>query len=124
MKKLTLCRFALVAVCLAAAACATQSWSGLSLDEAIDRSVADIAAKFKPGTRVAIVAFEAEHANIAGYIMDEITGAFVNSSIEVADRDNLEYVYKELNFQMTGDVSDETAVGVGKFLAAHYVITG
>jgi tetratricopeptide (TPR) repeat protein len=48
----------------------------------------------------------------------------VNGGLEVAGRRNLEYVYRELNFQMSGDVSDETALSIGKFLAAEYVITG
>ncbi|MDR2245668.1 MAG: tetratricopeptide repeat protein [Treponema sp.] len=56
--------------------------------------------------------------------MDEVTGALVDGRLEVADRNNLEYVYKELNFQMSGEVSDQTAVSVGKFLGARYVITG
>jgi formylmethanofuran dehydrogenase subunit C len=33
-------------------------------------------------------------------------------------------VSEELKFQMTGDVSDETAVSIGKFVGARYVITG
>jgi tetratricopeptide (TPR) repeat protein len=33
-------------------------------------------------------------------------------------------VYKELGFQMSGDVSDESAQSIGKFLGARYVITG
>jgi tetratricopeptide (TPR) repeat protein len=56
--------------------------------------------------------------------MDELTGALVDGNLEVADRRNLAYVYRELNFQMSGDVSDETAVSIGKFLGARYVITG
>jgi hypothetical protein len=56
--------------------------------------------------------------------MDELTGALVDGGLEVTDRRNLEFVYKELGFQMSGDVSDETAVSIGKFLGALYVITG
>jgi tetratricopeptide (TPR) repeat protein len=48
----------------------------------------------------------------------------VDGDLEVADRQNLEFAYRELNFQMSGDVSDETAVSIGKFLGAPYVITG
>ena len=96
----------------------------LSLDQAIAASAADIAGKLPPGTRVAIVAFESPHQNLSDYIMDEVTGALVDGSLEVADRNNLEYVYKELNFQMSGAVSDEEAVGIGKFLGARYVVTG
>jgi tetratricopeptide (TPR) repeat protein len=96
----------------------------LSLDEAIAISAADITAKLPPGTRVAIAAFESPHPNLSAYIMDEVAGALAGGSLEVADRNNLEYMYKELDFQMSGDVSDETAQAIGKFLGAKYVITG
>jgi hypothetical protein len=42
--------------------------------------------------------------------------------MEVADRQTLGYVYKELNFQMSGDVSDKSARSIGKFLGADLVI--
>jgi hypothetical protein len=81
-------------------------------------------AELPNGTRVAIVAFNSEYTNLSNYIMDELTGALVDGRLEVAERRNLEYVYNELNFQMSGDVSDEIAVSIGKFLGARYVITG
>jgi tetratricopeptide (TPR) repeat protein len=67
---------------------------------------------------------DSEHRNLSGYIMDELGGALADGGFEVADHRNLEIVYKELNFQMSGDVSDETAVSIGKFLAAEYAISG
>jgi tetratricopeptide (TPR) repeat protein len=106
--------------------CATTGGSGdgLSLDEAIEQSAAEITAELPEGTRVAIVGFSSEHESLSEYIMDELTGALVDGGLEVADRRNLEYVYKELGFQMSGDVSDESAVSIGKYLGASYVITG
>ncbi|GHU02249.1 hypothetical protein FACS1894147_03730 [Spirochaetia bacterium] len=106
--------------------CATtgSSGDGVSLDEAIEQSAEEVAAELPRGTRVAIVAFTSEHENISNYLTDELTGALVDGNFEVADRRNLAYVYKELGFQMSGDVSDETAVSIGKFLGASYVITG
>ncbi|MDR1574716.1 MAG: hypothetical protein LBS37_01810 [Treponema sp.] len=97
---------------------------GLSLEEAIEESAADIASKLPEGTRVAIAAFESPHGNLSGYIMDELKGALVDGSLEVADRNNLEYVYRELNFQMSGDVDDKSAQAIGRFQGARYVITG
>jgi tetratricopeptide (TPR) repeat protein len=121
-----------LAVVLLMAGCASTGGSsaqggadgGLSLVEAIDQSAEEIAVELPKGTRVAIAAFSAEHENLSNYIMDELAGALTDGSLEVADRRNLAYVYKELNFQMSGDVSDETAVSIGKFLGAKYVITG
>jgi len=109
------------------AACAstnTGSEAGLSLEKAIERSAAEITSKLPAGTRVAIAAFDSEHQNISNYIMDELAGALTGGNLEVTDRRNLAVVYKELGFQMTGDVSDETAASIGKFLGAQDVIIG
>ncbi|GBU28796.1 hypothetical protein R84B8_02358 [Treponema sp. R8-4-B8] len=100
------------------------SGAGVSLLEAVEQSADKIATNLPKGSRVAIVAFESESDNLSDFIMEELTGALVDRGIEVADRQNLAYVYKELNFQMSGDVSDETAQSVGKFLGAQMVITG
>ncbi|MDR0502921.1 MAG: tetratricopeptide repeat protein [Treponema sp.] len=102
----------------------TGSGSGYSLYDAIEQSAEQIANNLPAGSRVAIVAFESEHDNISDYIMEELTGALFDRNIEVADRQNLEYVFKELDFQMSGEVSDESAKSIGKFLAADMVITG
>ena len=102
----------------------TGSGSGYNLHDAIEQSAEQIAGNLPAGSRVAIVAFESEHDNISDYIMEELTGALFDRNIEVADRQNLEYVFKELDFQMSGEVSDESAKSIGKFLAADMVITG
>jgi tetratricopeptide (TPR) repeat protein len=97
---------------------------GLSLAEAIEQSAEKIAADLPDGSRVAIVAWESPSAGMSDYIMEELTGALVDRSMEVADRQNLEYVHRELNLQMSGEVSDESARSIGKFLGADLVITG
>ena len=107
------------------ASCATTGkGDGFSLLEAVEKSAKKIAEELPANSRVAIVAFESENDNLSDFIMEELTGVLVNLGIEVADRQNLEYVYKELNFQMSGNVSDETAQSIGKFLGAQFVITG
>ena len=111
-------------VLLLAACATTGGGSGLSLQDAIDQSAEKIAEQLPAKSRVAIVAFESQSNNLSDYIIEELTGALFDRNIEVADRRNLEYVYKELNFQMSGDVSDETAQSIGKFLGAELVITG
>ena len=100
------------------------SAAGLSLMDAIKQSAEKIADELPAGSRVAIVAFESPNDNLSDYIMEELTGALIDCHIEVADRQNLEYVFRELNFQMSGNVSDESAQSIGKFLGAQLVITG
>jgi tetratricopeptide (TPR) repeat protein len=86
--------------------------------------VEKIAVDLPAGSRVAIVAWELPSAGLSDYIMEELTGALVDRRLEVADRQNLEYVYRELNLHMSEDVSDESARSIGKFLGADMVITG
>lgn len=98
--------------------------SDLSLEEAIEKSSAEIIGKLPAGTRVAVVSFTTEHPALSTYIMDELALALAGGRLEVTDRQRLELVKREQGFQLSGDVSDETAVSIGKILGAGYVITG
>jgi tetratricopeptide (TPR) repeat protein len=97
---------------------------GVTLAEAIEQSAEKICADLPAKSRVAIVAWVSPSAGLSDYIMEELTGALVDRRMEVADRQNLNYVYRELDLQMSGDVSDESARSIGKFLGADLVITG
>jgi hypothetical protein len=97
---------------------------GGGLAEAIEQSAEKICADLPAGSRVAIVAWESASAGLSDYIMEELTGALVGRGMEVTDRQNLEYVYRELKLQMSGEVSDESARSIGRFLGADLVITG
>jgi tetratricopeptide (TPR) repeat protein len=109
------------------ASCATTGSNdpdALSLDAAIEQSAREIGEVLPQGMRIAIVAFDSQSANLSDYVMEELTGALLEYQMEVADRNNLEYVRKELNLQLSGEVSDETAQSIGKFVGAQSVITG
>jgi len=96
----------------------------LSLQEAIGKSAQEIAAELQSDSRIAIVAFESANDNLSEYIMEELSAELLGHKIQIADRKNLQYVQKELNFQTSGNVSDESALSIGKFLGATAVITG
>jgi tetratricopeptide (TPR) repeat protein len=105
--------------------CATTgSGSGISLQEAIEQSAEKIAGDLPSESIVAVVAFESENNNLSDYIIGELNGALVASGVTVVTRRSLEYVQKELNFQLSGEVSDETAQSIGKFFGAELVIVG
>jgi hypothetical protein len=115
-----------LAACIAVCSCVTTGSGAVSfsLDEAIERSAAEITQELPTGTRVSIVAFSSENEKLSNYIMDELAGVLVGGSLVVADRRNLPLVYQELGFQMSGDVSDKTALEIGNFQGVEYVITG
>ncbi|MDR2658786.1 MAG: tetratricopeptide repeat protein [Spirochaetaceae bacterium] len=107
--------------------CATAGGTpdALSLDEAIKQSTAEVAENLPKGTRVAIAGFDFSNQNLSEYVMDELSGIFAaDSNVELADRRNLDFVRKELNFQASGEVDEESAQLIGKFQGAEYVVTG
>jgi hypothetical protein len=58
-------------------------------------------------------------------VIDELNNAIVrNGSLTIVNRQQLDLARQELNFQMSGDVSDESAKSTGKFLGAQSVLTG
>jgi TolB-like protein len=107
-----------------AATTETTTRAAMSLDEAVAQAAADISGKLPKGTKIAVVSFASESAQISGYLMEEINFALLDKGLVVADRASLESVRKELNFHMSGEVSDETAQSIGKFLGVEFVITG
>ena len=100
------------------------SGSGYSLQDAIERSALEIAGEIQQNSRVAIVAFESVNDNLSEYIMEELSAELLKNKIRVVDRQNLQHIQNELNFQMSGYISDESAMSIGKFLGATEVITG
>jgi tetratricopeptide (TPR) repeat protein len=98
---------------------------GLSLDEGIAQIAEKIEAGYPAGHRVAVVNFQSPSAYFSNYMLKELQIAFnANKHLNVLDRANLELRRKELNFQMSGEVSDKSAVGIGHALGAQVIITG
>jgi len=105
--------------------CATTgNGSDMSLQEAIKQSAERIVADIPKGSIVAIAAFETDNEHLSDYILKELNGALVDRGIIVVSRQSLQYVERELNFQMSGAVSDKTAQSIGKFFGAGIIIIG
>ena len=45
-----------------------------------------------------------------------------SGNLFVVDRDNLDMLRQEMNFQLSGEVSDESAVSIGRILGAQTII--
>ena len=58
-------------------------------------------------------------------MLEELQGHFVNNKkLVVTERSKLELLRNELAFQMSCDVSYESAVFIGKFLVTQALVTG
>jgi hypothetical protein len=95
------------------------------LDDAILDSVDFFSSKLQPGSTVAVTNFEAETKELSDFIIQELLVAFANTgSVRVVERSRLETLQAELNFNMSGFVSDETAQGIGRMLGAQILFSG
>jgi TolB-like protein len=76
-------------------------------------------------SRLAIVGITATDPNEATFYVNELTIQLVNSrKYTVVDRNDVDKVLMEQNFQMSGYVDDNAFVSIGKFIGATVVITG
>jgi TolB-like protein len=118
----------LAALLLQAAFGFTQTQTGqnlVQLDAAIRGSTEYLVGRVPATSKVLILNFQSDSTDLSNYIIDELTSAIVNdTSFTVVERTNLEVLQKELDFQLSGEVSDETAVSVGKRLGAQSIVLG
>jgi TolB-like protein len=96
----------------------------VKLDEAINDSALYLVERLVPGTKTAVLNFSADPA-VSNYIIEELIALLVNDgNLIVVDRSELELLQRETNFQLSGEVSDESAQEIGKKLGAQTIISG
>jgi TolB-like protein/opacity protein-like surface antigen len=77
------------------------------------------------GTSIAVLSIRSESLTLSEYIIDELSSYLVNGrTFTIVDRANIDLIRREMNYQLSGDVSDETAQSIGKRIGAQTVITG
>jgi uncharacterized protein involved in high-affinity Fe2+ transport len=96
----------------------------VSLDEAIRASAEQLSSDLT-GRKVAVVSFGSPSVVLSEYVIDEMSRALVNArTVTVVDRKELDRVREELRFQLSGEVSDESARSIGRMLGADAVVSG
>jgi len=98
----------------------------VSMEKAIADASDELSLKVSVKTEVVIAAIKAPDSKVADFLTDELTSYLMRSGkFTVLERGNaLNAVNAEQEFQMSGMVSDQSAVGIGKYLGAKVVITG
>ncbi|MDR1804148.1 MAG: penicillin-binding protein activator LpoB [Treponema sp.] len=102
------------------------SQNAVSLEQAILSSASGIAAGLESGARIAVVNFGSASVSMSDYALGELNNALVNQrNLTVVGRGpDLELAQRELRFNLSGYVSDETAQAIGRFLGAQMVVSG
>lgn len=95
------------------------------IEGAINRSCDSLAGYLPNNASVAVLSVSSQDRNMATFVIDELEFQLVNSrQFKVVDRITLDAIRAEQNFQLSGDVDDNSAVSIGKMLGANIVITG
>ena len=97
----------------------------MSLESAVERASRAIESDLTRGATVAVLNFNSPTIRFSEYVLDELMEFLVNGrTINVVDRANLDRVRREMNFQMSGEVSDESAQSIGRLLGAQSIVLG
>jgi curli biogenesis system outer membrane secretion channel CsgG len=106
-------------------AAVSASENAQTLTEALVKSSLIISESLDSGISIAIISITAPDLFEGEYALEELTIQLVNArKFRVVDRHNLDVVRAEQQFQISGEVDDETAVSIGHLIGAAYVITG
>ena len=105
--------------------CATLQTGTDDLDIAIRDASDYLNDNIPAGSKIVILNIQSDYNNLSEYIIDELIANAVNDRIfTVVDRAQLESIRTELNFQLSGEVSDDSALTIGRFLGAQTIVSG
>ena len=95
------------------------------LEAALNRAAVTLIDEIPSNAIIAILNVSSNDQNMAAYALDELEFILIQARrFEIVDRRQLEQIRAEQNFQLSGDVSDDSAVSIGYMLGAAIVITG
>jgi TolB-like protein len=105
--------------------CMGLSAQQVNLATAIMRAARSVEEVLPRNSKVAVLNFASPSETFSDYVIEELTGELVNGKkVTIVDRRNLALITQELNLQLSGDVSDESAQAIGKMLGAQSIISG
>ena len=115
----------LIMSCVLMFAVAVSAVFSIDIGTALDQAAEQFSASLPSGTTVAIVGIASDTENMSEYLLDELTFRFVQQRrLTVANRANLDAIKQEMNFQMSGEVSDASIQEIGAMAGAEIVVHG
>ena len=88
-------------------------------------SIRQQAQKFNQKPKIAVLNFSSPSAPFSTYVIDELSKHLINTKdFMVVERKEYDLILQENKFQMSGDVNDESIVGIGKKLGAQFIVSG
>ena len=126
MKKiLVIGLIAILCACASKPAATSSNVSGMDLDIAINQAAQQMESRIPSGTMIALVSVASPSNAFSTQVLTRLESAIVSSrKLVVVDRANLDKIREEQGFQLSGEVSDESAKAIGQLLGAGAIVTG
>jgi TolB-like protein len=125
--------FRIFALALVFSSCASKPSSpdvsiatGIDDLDAVIRATSDYLNERLPGgIKLVFLNFQSEWPDLSEYVIDGLIENTVNDGLfRAVDRQNLALIQREMDFQLSGEVSDESAQAIGKMLGAQTIVSG
>jgi len=95
------------------------------LDTAIREASTYLNGKIQPKSKAVFLNIQSVFPDLSEYIISVLSENAVNDNVFlVVDRQQLDVIRSELNFQLSGEVSDESAQSIGQMLGAQTIVSG
>jgi len=95
------------------------------LDAAIREASTYLNGRVQPGSKAVFLNINSPYPDLSEYILGVLSENAVNDGVfSVVDRQSLDVIRAELNFQYSGDVSDQSAQAIGQMLGAQAIVSG
>jgi curli biogenesis system outer membrane secretion channel CsgG len=97
------------------------------LESSVAKSFEQIKQQIPVSSRIVIfgIITEVDIKYIVDFVTEELTEVFIKSKLyKIVDRDNIDLIRAEQQFQLSGEVDDSSMVEIGKFIGANIIVTG
>ena len=102
----------------------TQTQPQLTIPEIMVQAVDQAFRNINRSSRIALVNFATASPEISDALLRILEHTLVEKDFIVVDRSELDRIRAEQNLQLSGDVDDNTAVSIGRFVGADVIVTG
>ena len=124
MKK-TIIALIVMMLCIAGCGGSPKASGSDELDVAVREAADYLNTRIPSGNKAAFINISGGYPDLSEYILNDLAIHAVNDGVfSVVDRAQLDAVRTELNFNLSGEVDDNSAQEIGKMLGAQTIVSG
>jgi hypothetical protein len=96
----------------------------IGIEDALEHAAKEAIKNIPANSTIAIIYITAHDEAAINFIANELEFIWVKEGYRIVNRADLDLLRQEQNFQLSGEVDDNSAVSIGKFLGANIIVTG